>query len=158
MIFVTLGSQKFQFNRLLQAVDRLVEQQIITQPVFAQTGASDYVPQHYASAAFLDRGTFAQKVRESSVVITHGGTGAIVGALKQGKPVIAVPRLARYREHVDDHQLQLLKQFEEMGMIAVCYDLRRLGELYHEVQKETFAPYVSNTAQIIQSIDDFLHT
>ena len=156
MVFVTLGSQKFQFNRLHQAVDKLVEQNVITQPVFAQIGASDYVPQHFASTAFLDRDTFAQRLRESSVVITHGGTGAIIGALKQGKPVIAVPRLARYGEHVDDHQMQLLKQFEEMGMIAVCYDLERLGDLYYTVQKETFAPYVSNTKQIMQSIEDFL--
>ncbi len=157
MVFVTLGSQKFPFNRLLRAVDRLIEQNRIMEPVFAQTGASDYVPQHYASSAFLDRDSFAQKVKESSVVITHGGTGAIVGALKQGKPVIAVPRLARYGEHVDDHQLQLLQQFEEMGMIAVCYDLDKLGDLYYNIQKTTFAPYVSNTAQIIQSIDDFLN-
>lgn len=158
MVFVTLGSQKFQFNRLLRTVDQLIEQNSITEPVFAQTGASDYIPKHYASSAFLDRDSFAQKVQESAVVITHGGTGAIVGALKQGKPVIAVPRLARYGEHVDDHQLQLLQQFEEMGMIAVCYDLDKLGDLYYNIQKTTFAPYVSNTAQIIQSIDDFLNT
>lgn len=158
MVFVTLGSQKFQFNRLLQAVDQLVEQKVITQPVFAQTGASTYAPQYYSFCAFLDRDTFAQKVKESSVVITHGGTGAIVGALKQGKPVIAVPRLARYGEHVDDHQLQLLQQFEEMGMIAVCYDLNQLGDLYHSIQKQSFAPYVSNTERIMQSIADFLNT
>lgn len=27
MIFITLGSQKFQFNRLLKAVDELVEKE-----------------------------------------------------------------------------------------------------------------------------------
>ena len=43
MIFITLGSQKFQFNRLLKAVDDLNIDDII----FAQTGYSDYQPQHY---------------------------------------------------------------------------------------------------------------
>ena len=44
-IFITLGSQKFQFNRLLIAVDKLCEKKIICgEDVFAQIGYSDYVP------------------------------------------------------------------------------------------------------------------
>ncbi len=157
MVFVTLGSQKFQFNRLLRAVDTLVGNGIITEPVFAQIGASDYRPQHFEVCPFLDRDRFVAKVRESSLIITHGGTGAIIGALKEGKPVIAVPRLAKYGEHVDDHQLQLLEQFEEMGMIAVCHDLDKLGDLYYNVQKETVVPYVSHTQQVIRCIEEFLN-
>ena len=42
MIFITLGSQKFQFNRLLKAVDDLIEHKKIQDEVFAQTGYSDY--------------------------------------------------------------------------------------------------------------------
>lgn len=48
MIFITLGSQKFQFNRLLQAVDQLIEKSVIEDEVFAQIGYSDYQPKHYA--------------------------------------------------------------------------------------------------------------
>ena len=47
MIFITLGSQKFQFNRLLEEVDKLIEQGIITEEVFAQIGYSDYKPKNY---------------------------------------------------------------------------------------------------------------
>ena len=40
-IFITLGSQKFQFNRLLKAVDELCENQIVdAEDVFAQIGYS----------------------------------------------------------------------------------------------------------------------
>lgn len=35
MIFITLGSQKFQFNRLLKAIDKLIEQGKIKEEVFA---------------------------------------------------------------------------------------------------------------------------
>lgn len=42
MIFITLGSQKFQFNRLLKALDDLVEEGAIQEEVFAQIGYSDY--------------------------------------------------------------------------------------------------------------------
>lgn len=48
MIFITLGSQKFQFNRILIAVDELINQGIVRGPVFAQIGASDYQPQNYS--------------------------------------------------------------------------------------------------------------
>lgn len=120
MIFITLGSQKFQFDRLLKAVDELVADGAITEPVFAQSGYSDYQPKHYEFKQFLDRDEFTKRMGEADLVITHGGTGAIIGAVKKGKKVIAVPRLAKYGEHVDDHQLQLLKEFKQMDIICVC--------------------------------------
>lgn len=122
MIFITLGSQKFQFNRLLKAVDDLVQRKIIKEDVFAQIGYSDYQPQNYSYKKFLDRDEFARMEEKSEIVITHGGTGAIIGAVKKDKKVIAVPRLAKFGEHVDDHQLQLLDEFEKMQIIVACYD------------------------------------
>ena len=93
MIFITLGSQKFQFNRLLQAVDQLIEKSVIEDEVFAQIGYSDYQPKHYAYQKFLDREQFLVQEEKCRVLITHGGTGAIIGAVKKGKKVIAVPRV-----------------------------------------------------------------
>lgn len=85
MIFITLGSQKFQFNRLLRAMDELVASGEVGDEVFAQSGYSDYEPQHYRFQRFLDREEFDEMIGKSDVVITHGGTGAIIGAVKQGK-------------------------------------------------------------------------
>ena len=128
MIFVTTGSQKFQFNRLLQKIDLLIEEGMIREEVFAQIGVSDYQPKHYEYCRFLDREGFTGKLRECRMVITHGGTGVIIGAVKQGKKVIAVPRLASYGEHVDDHQVQLLREFDGMNLICACYDSEKLGD------------------------------
>ena len=58
MIFITLGSQKFQFNRLLKAVDELVAAGKIKDEVFAQIGYSDYKPTNYKYEQFLDREKF----------------------------------------------------------------------------------------------------
>lgn len=157
MIFITLGSQKFQFDRLLKAVDALVESGAITEPVFAQTGYSTYEPQHFPYQQFLNRDEFAEKTAAADIVITHGGTGAIIGAVKKGKKVIAVPRLARYGEHVDDHQLQLIAQFEELDLICACHDCEKLGEALETVKHTTYKSYQSNTQTIIDSIDSFLH-
>lgn len=156
MIFVTLGSQKFQFDRLLKKIDELIEKGIITDEVFAQIGSSTYIPQKYKYTRFMDREEFSDYIERSSLVITHGGTGVIIGAVKKGKKVIAVPRLAKYGEHVDDHQLQLLHQFDELGIICSCFDLERLDECYHEVQNKEYKSYVSNTRVIMDSIEEFL--
>ena len=98
MIFVTLGSQKFQFNRLLKKLDALIEENVITDEMFAQVGNSDYQPRNYPYQAFVNHDEFDALIRKCDLFITHGGTGAIIGAVKKGKKVIAVPRLARYGE------------------------------------------------------------
>lgn len=156
MIFITLGSQKFQFDRLLKAVDDLIERGIIQDEVFAQTGYSTYVPKNYKYKAFLDREVFLAMEGKADIVITHGGTGAIIGAVKQGKKVIAVPRLLKYKEHVDDHQLQLIKQFDEMDLICKCMNCDELEYAIKEVMDKKYKSYTSNTHSILASIEKFI--
>lgn len=155
-IFITLGSQKFQFNRLLKAVDELCEQGIVNaEDVFAQIGYSDYIPKDFNYKKFLDRTEFSNEMEKSDIIITHGGTGAIIGAVKKGKKVIAVPRLAKYGEHVDDHQLQLIKQFKDLNLIYPCEDMD-LERAIEVVGKTKYKKYKSNTKKIIKSIEEFI--
>lgn len=156
MIFVTLGSQKFQFDRLLKKLDELLENGQITDAVFAQIGYSNYRPQHFEYEQFLNREEFAHRMQECDIVLTHGGTGAIVSAVKKGKKVIAVARLSKYGEHVDDHQIQILRQFEEMNLILPCYEIEKMGQKLKEVESIKFEQYQSNTQRIIQSIEEFI--
>ncbi|MGN1015602.1 MAG: PssE/Cps14G family polysaccharide biosynthesis glycosyltransferase, partial [Faecousia sp.] len=151
MIFITLGSQKFQFNRLLKAVDELK----LEEEVFAQIGYSDYKPVNFAYKEFLDRDEFAEIMGRADIVITHGGTGAIIGAVKKGKKVIAVPRLAKYGEHVDDHQFQIIDQFTELGLICPCMEIENLEDALKTAKKKKYKQYESNTATIIKSIEKF---
>lgn len=156
MIFITLGSQKFQFNRLLQAVDQLIEKSVIEDEVFAQIGYSDYQPKHYAYQKFLDREQFLVQEEKCRVLITHGGTGAIIGAVKKGKKVIAVPRLAEYGEHVDNHQIQLIEQFKSQNLICGLKDCSELEDALTYVKNHKFSTYVSNAETIIESIERFI--
>lgn len=156
MIFITLGSQKFQFNRLLKAVDQQVCEGKIQDKIFAQIGASDYRPQYYSFKDFLGRNEFAELIDKSDIVITHGGTGVIIGSIKKEKKVIAVPRLQKYGEHVDDHQLQLLTQFEKLDLICVCYDCDQIWKTIEEVKLKEYKKYISNTDKILKSIETFI--
>lgn len=156
MIFITLGSQKFQFDRLLKAVDYLVKDKVINEDIFAQVGYSDYVPKHYSYKQFLDRNEYMEKMNECDLVITHGGTGAIIGAIKRGKRVIAVPRLNKFGEHVDDHQVQIVNQFTDMNLICGIMDTKDLENAIDEVRREKYNEYKSNTNVIISSIEKYI--
>lgn len=93
---------------------------------------------------------------QSNLFITHGGTGAIVGALKTGKKVIAVPRLSKYGEHVDDHQVQILQQFDEMKLILPCYEIDQLADKIKTIQNMQFNTYKSNTDTIIRILSNLI--
>lgn len=156
MIFITLGSQKFQFNRLLQAVDELIAKGSIDDEVFAQIGYSDYMPQNYEYKQFLDREEFAEWEGKCDTLITHGGTGAIIGAVKKGKKVIAIPRLKKYGEHVDNHQIELISQFKGQNLICGLDDCSQLEETLDYIKTHKFDTYVSNTQIIIDSIEKYI--
>lgn len=156
MIFVTLGSQKFQFNRMLVEIDRLIDEGKIIDEVFAQIGASDYKPKNFEYKDFLTQDEFKDYMKKADLVITHAGTGAIVTALKNDKLVIAIPRLARLGEHVDDHQIQLIDEFKELNFIEPVYEIDQLGEALELVKKNKYNKYISNTKTIINDIEKFI--
>ena len=156
MIFITLGSQKFQFNRLLTAVDGLVENRKIKEEVFGQIGNSDYIPENFESRRFLDHKEFECMMNRADVVITHGGTGAIMSAIKKGKKVIAIPRLAKYGEHVDDHQIEIVGEFKNLDLICECNDIENLSDALDKVTTHEYKKYESNTQRILDNIEKFI--
>lgn len=156
MIFVTVGSQKFQFDRLLNKIDSLIENGSINQKVVAQIGVCTYKPNFFDYVDFMTQDEFNAKIDEADIVITHAGTGVIVNSVKKGKKVIGVPRLAKYGEHVDDHQVQLIKEFTELNFIEPCYDVDHLNDSIKNVAIKEYNKYVSNTENIIKSINYFI--
>ncbi|WP_315112819.1 PssE/Cps14G family polysaccharide biosynthesis glycosyltransferase [Clostridium intestinale] len=156
MIFITLGSQKFQFDRLLKEIDKLILKGDIKEEVFAQRGYSEYIPKNFKYKDFLNRDEFQELMKSCDLVVTHGGTGAIVTALKNSKKVVAVARLSEYGEHVDDHQIDIVTQFSSINYIIGITDIEELENSIIEAKNKSFNKYVSNTNKIIDIIEDFL--
>lgn len=156
MIFVTLGTQKFQFNRLLQIIDQLITDGKIAEPVFAQMGSSDYAPQNFRYASFLDKNEFEEKIKECDVLITHSGVATIIAGLKNEKKVIVVPRLSKYGEHVDDHQVQIAESFSKQNYVIMCTENDNLEDLIVKAKHHEFAKYISQRKQMMETIEDFL--
>ena len=156
MIFVCVGSRDYQFNRLLKQLDKLVEAGVITDRIVAQIGQSEYEPQHYEWQRFLDRDAFKQYQTDADLIISHAGTGALIGALKLEKQVISVPRLAKYGEHIDDHQTQVSGVLAEEGFLREVLDMEQLGETIRLAYSDPIVKRYNRPSNILQLIDDFL--
>lgn len=157
MIFVTVGTQKFQFNRLLEYIDKEIENGNVKQDVFAQVGHSDYKPKNYQYKDFIDKQEFEEYLKKSDLVITHSGVGTIIAALNQNKPVIVVPRLAKYKEHVDDHQIEIADSFSKKSfVISNGEDIGNLLDNINKCKKYKFEKYVSSNKNIQDIITKFI--
>lgn len=153
MIFVCIGSRDYQFNRLLKALDELVEEGRIKDEIVAQTGLSEYEPRHYTWYRYLDRDVFKDYQQKADLIISHGGTGALVGALKMGKQVIAVPRLAQYGEHIDDHQTQVCGALADEGYLRQVLDMQDLGAVIEQCKQDPIIKKYDKPSNVLPMIE-----
>lgn len=156
MIFVCTGTQVYQFDRLTKKLDELIADGLITDKIFAQIGAAEYLPKNYEYKKFIDKDEFAEYQRQADIIISHGGTGALIGASKLGKNIIAVPRLAKYHEHVDDHQLQVVSVLEKEGYVRAVYDIDNLRDVIKEAQEKPITKKYERKSMIIDIITNFI--
>lgn len=156
MIFVSVGSRDYQFDRLLKEVDRLIETGIIDTPVFAQIGNSEYIPKHYSYKRYLEREEFSDTQDKAELIISHGGTGALVSALKKGKKVIAVPRLAMFGEHIDDHQMQIVEVLANQNYLLQVSNIEMLGGKVKEAFQSFHPQPWEVHSKILEIISSFL--
>lgn len=156
MIFVTLGTQDKSFSRLLEAIDREIENGTIKDRVVVQAGFTKYESKNMEIFDLIPQDDFDEYIKNSDLVITHGGVGSILTAIKNNKKIIAAARLERYNEHTNDHQKQIVKEFSEQGYILELRDFSKLGKLIEK--SKTFKPkkFVSNTDNMIKLIDEYI--
>ena len=156
MIFVTLGTQDKSFKRLLEAIDKEIEKGTIKEKVIVQAGFTKYNSKNMEIFDLLDKDDFDKYIKECDLLITHGGVGSILTGLKHDKKVIAAPRLAKYNEHMNDHQKEIIERFTEAGYILAYNEDDDLGKIIKKTK--TFKPnkYTSNTHNMIKIIKDFI--
>jgi len=156
MILVILGTQDKQFTRLLEAVDREIDNGTIKDRVVVQAGQTKYESKNMEIFDLLPAPEFAKLMDEADLVITHGGAGSILTAIKKGKKIIAAARLEKYKEHHNDHQKQIIGEFASRGYILELEDFNKLGELIKKMKKFKPKKFESNTKNMIKLIDDYI--
>lgn len=144
MIFVTLGTQDKQFRRLLDATLALrIDEKVVIQ--YGSTKPDEdmveNLEKNFELHQYLSNEEFEKYMKEARVIITHAGVGTIIEGLKFDKMMIVAARVKKYKEHVNDHQLQILDTFEREGYILRLDDFSKLPELL----KENFKPKKFNS-------------
>jgi UDP-N-acetylglucosamine transferase subunit ALG13 len=123
LIFVTVGTNEAPFDRLVEAVSLLPA----NEEIFVQCGASAVRPPNPTCHDFMLFDDLVAEMRRAQIVVTHAGIGSIMSALASGKRPVVVPRLARYGEAVDDHQLPVARRLESSGLVTLVETPASLG-------------------------------
>lgn len=156
MILVMLGTQNNSFHRLLEEIDNLIKKGIINDEVIVQAGYTKYESKNMEIFSLISQEELENLIEKANLVITHGGVGSIISSLKKGKKVIAIPRLHRYQEHVNDHQKEIVETFDKKGYIIGIQDIK---DLEVAIQKsKDFVPkkYQSNNRKMLEIIENFI--
>ena len=154
MIFVILGTQDKSFVRLLESIELNVKNGVIKDKVIVQAGFTKFSSDKIKIFDFVPKEKLAEFEDEADLIITHAGVGSIVSALKKGKKVIVVPRLKKYGEHTNDHQIQIIKEFSKKGYILPVNDLNELEKVLKKIENFQTKPYQSNTNNMVKLVEE----
>lgn len=156
MILVTLGTQDKTFERLLKAIDKQIKKGNINDRVVVQAGFTKYESSNMEVFDLIPMKTFDKLIDDADLIITHGGVGSILGAIRKNKKVIAIPRLSKYKEHTNDHQKQIVDEFVKNNYILTCNDLSKIDLTIEKAKIFKPNKYSSNNNKMIKLIEKFI--
>lgn len=146
MIFVTVGTQKQQFVRLLEMLENSKE--LKDDEIIVQAGHTKYESKKLKIFDFISFEEMEKYIDEAEFVICHGGVGSIFTALKKNKKVLVVPRISKYKEHINDHQLEICEQLQKDGYILYLKDDKDFDKMIKIIRKRKNKEYVSDRSFI----------
>ena len=156
MIFVTLGTQDKSFVRLLKKIEELLQKGVINDEVVVQAGFTKFESNYMKIHKLISFDEFEEYMDKCSLLITHGGVGSIINGIKRNKKVIAVPRLKSFKEHTNDHQIQIVNNFANAGYIlkSNCDDLEIK---YKSIKKFNPKKFISNNENFVENLRNYIN-
>jgi UDP-N-acetylglucosamine transferase subunit ALG13 len=90
-----VGTHFQQFDRLVRSMDEYAKDR--SEEVVIQAGFSKYEPSHARWFRFVETDEEMDRLyKDADVIVAHGGAGTAITALRLNKPLVILPRLARY--------------------------------------------------------------
>jgi UDP-N-acetylglucosamine transferase subunit ALG13 len=156
LIFATVGTSRFPFDRLVRAVERLEPP---CPPVVVQSGTSVVHARHVTSRRFLPIEIVIRSMLDADLVVTHAGTGSVLLTLSLGKPLIVVPRRREFGEMHDDHQVLFARRLRELDVADVVEDPRLLREVIEDcLRRKDNGPTAERSGVVAADITNYLRT
>ena len=156
MIFVVVGTWGMPFLRPIKEIENLVKNGEIKEEVVVQIGHTTFLSKYLTIVDFLNKDNFEEKFSNASFIITQAGVGSIMTGLKFKKKVIAIARLEKFKEHIDDHQLEILSTFSSKGYIISWNEQDQLKDVIQKIETFEPQPYPFAKGEIAETIIDFL--
>lgn len=158
MIFVTVGTHEQSFERLVKEIDRLKGEKIIKDDVIIQKGYTDYKPKYCKSYELVGYEDMQKYQKEARIIITHGGPASFIDPLTMGKIPIVVPRQKEFNEHVNNHQVEFVKQvFLKDASLIPVYDIKELQDKilnYDKIVENLSNKYKFNNEKFCKRLDE----
>ena len=137
MILVLCGTQKQDFSRMITEVEKLAK----NEKIIVQAGHTVYQSTDIEIFDFISAEALKKLYDQADYIVTHGGAGSVFQAIKAGKRTLIFPRLQKYGEHVDDHQLQLASKLEKSGYLMVFHDGDQIVDIFAKLKTFKMRPY-----------------
>ncbi len=149
-IFVTVGTQEQPFMRLF----KMIEQVDFPATYVMQTGTANYYNEQYEINAYVE--DFITSINAADIIITHGGVGSILTSLKANKKVIAVPRLAEFGEHINNHQIEITTEYANKGLILMAQNVEELKLALDNIDNFKPEKFISNNQNFIEQLEEII--
>ena len=156
MILILLGTQNNSFHRLIEEIEKLIQKGIIKEKVIVQAGYTKVNCKEMETLELVSKEELEELQNKANIIITHGGVGSIMQCITKGKKVIAVSRLKKYKEHVNDHQKEIVEAFNEKGYIIGITEVEELEQALKKVKIFEPKQYIRNNKKILKIIEDFI--
>lgn len=155
MIFVCLGTNDKSFSRLLKEIDRQINLGNIRDEVVVQAGCTEFSSDNMKITDLMSMDNFSNNIKKCDLLICHGGVGTILDGLKYDKKIISFPRLSKFGEHVNDHQVEIINEFYNCGYILTG-EVNDLDKLLMESKSFVPKKYKSNNYKFNKIIRDYI--
>ena len=157
MILVLLGTQNNSFHRLLEEIEKNIKDGTIKEEVIVQAGYTKFQSHKMRIIDLISKEQLEKFQDETDLIITHGGVGSIISSIEKGKKVIAVPRMHEYGEHVNNHQKEIVKDFNDKGYIIGVEKVEDLKQAI--IKSKDFEPkkYQPNNEKMLKIIEEFIN-
>ena len=149
MILVVFGNAPFTFFRLAEKIDALAGAP--GEEFFVQCGHTDFPFRNARAVKFMDHSTLQKHMAAATVLVSHGGCGTLCEAMRMGKKIVAVPRLAGEHNH---SQRELVEALENEGCLLAVYDIADLEKQVHAARG--FTPRTLPQGNAGRIIGDFI--
>lgn len=152
MIYVTVGTMFLDFPRLILRADEIAAE--TGERVLVQIGLGKTLPEHCEYFDFKPRDEVLALQREARVIVSHAGIGSVLDALTAKRPLVVVPRLRRFNEHMTDHQMDVAEAVEGRGWGRMVLDMADLAEACASPQPapQSYRPAKSRLVSAVRDV------